>query len=101
MMGIEQLDFLDESADTMISLLDADQKEEAKALIQQLRGLITEEKKKVFGEGNTRYYYLCSGCSLACRTDFKFIPKSQYLKYCRLDGKDGANFQQVDIRVES
>jgi len=21
--------------------------------------------------------------------------------YCRLDGKDGANFQQVDIRVES
>ena len=99
-MGIEQLDFLDTSADTMISLLDADKKDDAKALIQQLRGLITEEKRKVSGEGNTRYYYLCSGCSLACHADFKFIPADKYLSYCRFDGKDGAKFQQVDIKIE-
>lgn len=74
----------------------------ATALINSLIPLITEEIQKIAGDGNTRYIYSCSGCSLNCKKEMKFIPPDKKaLTVCELDGKKVANFVQVSIGGES
>lgn len=101
MMGIEQLDFLEEQADTALALLAEGNTEQVTQIIQALKPLITEEKKKIAGEGNSWYVYVCTACSLACRAEFKFVPNEKMLESCWLDGKKGGKFEQKEIRVES
>jgi hypothetical protein len=100
-MGIEQLDFLELQADTALSLLAVGEVEQVAAIVQALKPLITEEKRKVSGGGKTWYYYECSACSLKCKAQFKFIPNNGLLKKCWLDGKDGGNFEQNGVNVEA
>jgi len=74
----------------------------ATALINSLMLLITEEIQKIAGDGNTWYIYSCSGCSLNCKKEMKFIPPDKKaLTVCELDGKKVANFVQVSIGGES
>ena len=100
-MGIGQLDYLEKQADTALELLTEGKTEEVAQIIQALKPLITEEKRKVAGDGNSWYVYVCSGCSLACRAEFKFVPNEMMLGTCWLDGKKGGKFEQKEIRVEA
>lgn len=101
MMGIEQLDYLEEQADAALDLLDKGKTEEVAQIIQALKPLITEEKRKVSGDGKSWYMYICSACSLACRAEFRFVPNEKMLGSCWLDGKKGGKFEQKEIRVEA
>jgi len=100
-MSIKQLDFLEEQAAAALSLLAAGNTEEVITIVQALIPLITEEKRKVAGDGKTWYHYVCSECSLKCKGQYKFIPNSAILTICRLDGKNTAKFEQKEIVVET
>lgn len=100
-MGIEQLDFLEKQADTALALLEAGNTEGVTEIIQALKPLITEEKRKAAGDEKTWYVYVCNACSLGCRGEFKFVPSEKILGVCWLDGKKGGKFEQKEIRVES
>ncbi len=101
MMGIEQLDLLQEQANVALALLAAGNTAEVTQIIQALVPLITEEKRKIAGDEKTWYHYECTGCTLKCKGQFKFIPDEKALVNCWLDGKKGGKFGQVDIKVES
>ena len=100
-MSIKQLDFLEEQAAAALNLLAAGNTEEVITIVQALIPLITEEKRKVAGDGKTWYNYVCTECSLKCRGQYKFIPNPAVLLVCRLDGKNTAKFEQKEIVVET
>ena len=100
-MSIKQLDFLEKQAFTALDFLAAGNTEEVITIVQALIPLITEEKRKVAGDGKTWYNYVCSECSLKCKGQYKFIPNSAILTICRLDGKNTAKFEQKEIVVET
>lgn len=71
-------------------------------LVSALIPMITAEIEKVAGDGKTIYVYTCSGCSLGCKKEMKFVPPdANQLKKCDLKGDTSAVFTQTDIRFES
>jgi hypothetical protein len=71
-------------------------------LISALIPMIMAEIEKAAGDGNTFYIYTCSGCSLGCKKEMKFVPPDpNVLKICDLKGDASAVFTQTDIRIES
>lgn len=99
-MGMEQLDQLTDSSTALKALIIAGKTEQALALITGLDELIITEKRKIAGEGNTNYPYVCRGCSLKCKTVIKFSAGLTYRSDCILDGKkDIAVFEQKEIET--
>jgi len=99
-MGMEQLDQLTDSSTALKALIIAGQTEQALALITGLDELIVQEKRKIAGEGNTIYHYVCKGCSLKCKTSLKFPLGVSYPSDCVFDGKKNiAVFEQKEIET--
>ena len=101
MAGAKNLDYIEAQTGSVVSLLNTGKTADALNTMQALIPWIQGEKKKIVGEGNTLYSYACTGCSLGCKSQYKFVPATENLTFCPEDGSKGANFVQIEISVDT
>ena len=85
-MGMKKYDILENGLNQAALLLAEGKTTEVLAMMQSLKPLIIEEKRRVAKDETMRINYVCKGCFLKCKKSVKFELSENEKKHCMLDG---------------